>query len=94
MWGRSTGDPNENHSQITFDPGTASPGHETQEKLQEVNQATQRENNSVGNAEVVTRAEKARDECDQTSELEGKAGGRSCHVKAQCGRTFHGAAQG
>lgn len=35
-----------------------------------MNQATQRENNSIGNAEVVTRAEKARDECDQTSELE------------------------
>ncbi|XP_036092048.1 sp110 nuclear body protein isoform X5 [Rousettus aegyptiacus] len=62
--------PRKRHKKKKVPKGTASPGHETQEKLQEVNQATQRENNSVGNAEVVTRAEKARDECDQTSELE------------------------
>lgn len=91
--GRSTGDSNENHSQITFGPGTASPGYGIQETLQEVNQVTQRKNSSTRNVEVVTRAQKAREEWAQTSGLEGKAGDRSCHLKAQCGRTFRAAAQ-
>lgn len=56
-------------------PGTASPGHGLQKKLQVVDQAAHREDDSTGNSKVVVpRAQKARAECAPMSGPEGKAG--------------------
>lgn len=67
-----------------FGPGTASPGHRIQEKLQMVDQVTQGKDDSTRNSKVVIRTQKARTECAQTSGPEGKTGDRICHLKAQC----------
>uniref|UniRef100_A0A2K6ELH3 SP110 nuclear body protein n=1 Tax=Propithecus coquereli TaxID=379532 RepID=A0A2K6ELH3_PROCO len=64
---RLTGDPNLNYSQITLGPGTALPGQGTQEKLQVVDQMTQRKDDSTRNLKVVTRTQKTRTEFAQTS---------------------------
>ncbi|XP_057359438.1 sp110 nuclear body protein isoform X5 [Manis pentadactyla] len=45
----------------------ASPGHGIREKLQGVDQATQRKDDSARNSKVMTRAQKARTDCAQTS---------------------------
>ncbi|XP_045431576.1 sp110 nuclear body protein isoform X5 [Pipistrellus kuhlii] len=47
--------------------GLTSPGHRIQEKLQMVNQETQRKNDSTRNTKVAIRTQKARTECAQTS---------------------------
>lgn len=65
-----------------FGPGLTSPGHRIQEKLQMVNQKTQRKNDSTRNSEVVIRTQKAKTKCAQTSGPEGKTGDRICHLKA------------
>lgn len=64
-----------------FGPGTTSPEHRIEEKLQVADQATQRKDNSTTSSKMVTRAQKAKIECAQTSGLEGKAGDRNCHLK-------------
>lgn len=74
-------------------PGITSPVHRTQEKPQMVDQATQK-NNSTENSRMMTRAQKTRTECAQTSGPEGKAGDRIYHLKAQCGRVSHTAGTG
>ncbi|XP_057359435.1 sp110 nuclear body protein isoform X3 [Manis pentadactyla] len=48
-------------------PRAASPGHGIREKLQGVDQATQRKDDSARNSKVMTRAQKARTDCAQTS---------------------------
>uniref|UniRef100_A0A673UX57 SP110 nuclear body protein n=1 Tax=Suricata suricatta TaxID=37032 RepID=A0A673UX57_SURSU len=68
---RFTGNPNLNYSQI---PQAASPKHRIQEKLQVVDQATERKDDSTRNSEVMTRAQKARTGCTQTSGPEEKKG--------------------
>ncbi|XP_039711941.1 sp110 nuclear body protein isoform X1 [Pteropus medius] len=62
--------PRKRHKKKSVPRGTASPGYGIQETLQEVNQVTQRKNSSTRNVEVVTRAQKAREEWAQTSGLE------------------------
>ncbi|XP_045431580.1 sp110 nuclear body protein isoform X7 [Pipistrellus kuhlii] len=52
--------------------GLTSPGHRIQEKLQMVNQETQRKNDSTRNTKVAIRTQKARTECAQTSGPEEK----------------------
>ncbi|XP_066136034.1 sp110 nuclear body protein isoform X1 [Saccopteryx bilineata] len=47
--------------------GTASPGHRIQEKLQVVDQATQKEDDSTRNSKIMTRAQKAKLACAGTS---------------------------
>ncbi|KAF6362220.1 SP110 nuclear body protein [Rhinolophus ferrumequinum] len=47
--------------------GTTSLGHGTQEKLQVVNQATQMKDDSTRISKIMTRAQKAKTECAQTS---------------------------
>ena len=69
-----------------FGPGIASPGHRIQEKLQVVDQTTERKNDTTRTSKVVTSAKMTRIECAQTSGPEGKAGDQICHLKAQCGR--------
>ncbi|XP_070278458.1 sp110 nuclear body protein isoform X2 [Myotis yumanensis] len=51
--------------------GTASPGQRIQEKLQMVDQVTQRKDDSTRNSKVVKRTQKTRTECAQTSGPEG-----------------------
>ncbi|XP_029789474.1 sp110 nuclear body protein isoform X3 [Suricata suricatta] len=55
-------------------PKAASPKHRIQEKLQVVDQATERKDDSTRNSEVMTRAQKARTGCTQTSGPEEKKG--------------------
>ncbi|XP_039090454.1 sp110 nuclear body protein isoform X6 [Hyaena hyaena] len=50
----------------------ASPEHKIQEKLQVVDQTTERKDDSTRNSKVMTRAQKARTGCTQTSEPEEK----------------------
>lgn len=69
-----------------FGSGTTSPEQGTQENLQAMARVTQRKENSTRNSKMVTRAQKARTNYTQTSELAGKAGDRICRRKAQCGR--------
>ncbi|XP_053775137.1 sp110 nuclear body protein isoform X1 [Desmodus rotundus] len=52
--------------------GIASPGHRIQEKLQVVDQVSQRKDDSTRTLKVMTRAQKARIECPQTSGPEEK----------------------
>lgn len=68
-----------------FGPGTTSPGHRIQEKLQMVDQVTQRKDDSTRNSKVVIKTQKAKTECAQMSGPEGKTGDRICHLKAQYG---------
>ncbi|EPQ17841.1 Sp110 nuclear body protein [Myotis brandtii] len=51
--------------------GTASPGQRIQEKLQMVDQVTQRKDDSTRNSKVVKRTQKTRTKCAQTSGPEG-----------------------
>nr|AGV04824.1 sp110 nuclear body protein transcript variant 1 [Equus caballus] len=53
--------------------GTSSAVHEIQQKLQVMDQATQRMDDSTGNSEVMTRVQKARTGCAQMSASEGEA---------------------
>uniref|UniRef100_A0A667GJ41 SP110 nuclear body protein n=1 Tax=Lynx canadensis TaxID=61383 RepID=A0A667GJ41_LYNCA len=62
-----------------FGPGRASPEHTIQKKLQLMDQATERKDDSTSNSEVITRAQKARTGCTQTSGPQGKAGYRICY---------------
>lgn len=73
-----------------FGPGTTSSVPRTQQKPQMVDQATQN-NNSTRNPRMMTRAQKAKTECAQTSGPKGKAGDRIYHLKAWCGRVSHAA---
>lgn len=66
-----TGDPNLNYSQITI-PWAASPGHRIQEKLHVVDQTTEKKDDSTRSSKIMTRAQKARTECVQTSGPKGK----------------------
>ncbi|KAF3824071.1 hypothetical protein GH733_008356 [Mirounga leonina] len=50
-----------------FDPGRTSPRHRSQEKLQVVDQATQRKDDSPRKSNVMTSVQKASTECAQTS---------------------------
>lgn len=68
-----------------FGPGTASPGHRIQEKLQMMDQVTQRKDDSTRNSKVVRRTQKARTDYAQTSGPVGKTGDRVYRLKAQCG---------
>lgn len=69
-----------------FAPEGALPDHGIQEKLQGVDQETQRKDDSTGNAEVMTTAPKTKPKCARTLKPEGKAGDGICHLNAQCGR--------
>uniref|UniRef100_A0A671F913 SP110 nuclear body protein n=1 Tax=Rhinolophus ferrumequinum TaxID=59479 RepID=A0A671F913_RHIFE len=60
-------EPQEASSTLANKKGTTSLGHGTQEKLQVVNQATQMKNDSTRVSKIVTRAQKAKTECAQTS---------------------------
>ncbi|XP_014640867.1 PREDICTED: sp110 nuclear body protein [Ceratotherium simum simum] len=53
--------------------GAASPGHGIQGKLQVVDQATRRKDDSTRNSKVMPRVQKARTRCAQTSGPEGEA---------------------
>lgn len=68
-----------------FGQGTTSPGHRIQEKLQMVDQVSQRKDDWTRNSKMVIRTQKTRTECAQISGPEGKTGDRICHVKAQYG---------
>ncbi|XP_032133847.1 sp110 nuclear body protein isoform X3 [Sapajus apella] len=52
--------------------GATSPGHDIQEKLQVVDKVTQRKDGSAWNSKVMTRVQKARNECTQKSRSEEK----------------------
>ncbi|XP_055253382.1 sp110 nuclear body protein isoform X5 [Moschus berezovskii] len=71
--------------------GAASSGLRIQEKLQGVNQVTQKKDDSSGNSKVMTRAQKAQAEGAQTPAQKDEAGGGSGHLNAQRGRVAHGA---
>ncbi|KAB1279530.1 Interferon-induced protein 75 [Camelus dromedarius] len=67
--------------------GAASPGHRVQEERQVMNQATQRSDDSTRNPYVMTRAQKARPECDQTPSLEEEKRGKVvCSSSTRCQR--------
>lgn len=73
-----------------FGPGKASPRQRNQEKLQVVEQATQRKDDSPRKSNVMPSAQKASAESAQSSGPEGKASARICHLNGRCGRVFHG----
>lgn len=73
-----------------FGPGKASPRPRNQEKLQVVEQATQRKDDSPRKSNIMPSAQKASAECAQSSGPEGKASARICHLNGWCGRVFHG----
>lgn len=77
-----------------FGPGTVSPGDEIQEKLQVVDQATQKKDDTTRNSKVTTRVQKARTGCAQTSGPEGEAGDGIFYLNSHCGRVCHGAGTG
>uniref|UniRef100_A0A8C4LJ12 SP110 nuclear body protein n=1 Tax=Equus asinus TaxID=9793 RepID=A0A8C4LJ12_EQUAS len=58
--------------------GTSSAVHEIQQKLQVMDQATQRMDDSTGNSEVMARVQKARTGCVQMSASEDEAGNGIC----------------
>uniref|UniRef100_A0A8C4LHI0 SP110 nuclear body protein n=1 Tax=Equus asinus asinus TaxID=83772 RepID=A0A8C4LHI0_EQUAS len=91
-------DPMDNGSKqsLGISPGkkrTSSAVHEIQQKLQVMDQATQRMDDSTGNSEVMARVQKARTGCVQMSASEDEAGNGICRLNAQCGRVCHGAEQ-
>ncbi|XP_045414858.1 sp110 nuclear body protein isoform X5 [Lemur catta] len=59
------------HQKKRLPRGTASPGQDTQEKLQVVDQMAQRKDDSTCNLKVVTTTQKTRTECAQTSRSKG-----------------------
>uniref|UniRef100_A0A8C8ZYI2 SP110 nuclear body protein n=1 Tax=Prolemur simus TaxID=1328070 RepID=A0A8C8ZYI2_PROSS len=65
------------HQKKRLPRGTASPGQDTQEKLQVVDQMAQRKDDSTCNLKVVTTAQKTRTECAQTSRSKEISGGTS-----------------
>lgn len=89
-----TGNPIKTVHKSLFGPGTSSAVHEIQQKLQVMDQATQRMDDSTGNSEVMTRVQKARTGCAQMSASEGEAGNGICRLNAQCGKVCHGAGTG
>ncbi|XP_043765674.1 sp110 nuclear body protein isoform X6 [Cervus elaphus] len=71
--------------------GEASSGLRIEEKLQGMNQVTQKKDDSTGNSKVMTRAQKAQAEGAQTPAHEDKAGAGTGHQNAQRGRVSRGA---
>ncbi|XP_045414859.1 sp110 nuclear body protein isoform X6 [Lemur catta] len=65
------------HQKKRLPRGTASPGQDTQEKLQVVDQMAQRKDDSTCNLKVVTTTQKTRTECAQTSRSKEISGGPS-----------------
>uniref|UniRef100_A0A5F5PX12 SP110 nuclear body protein n=1 Tax=Equus caballus TaxID=9796 RepID=A0A5F5PX12_HORSE len=59
--------PKKRYQKKSLPKGTVSPGDEIQEKLQVVDQATQKKDDSTRNSKVTTRVQKARTGCAQTS---------------------------
>ncbi|KAM9736738.1 sp110 nuclear body protein isoform 9-T11 [Dama dama] len=70
--------------------GEASSGLRIEEKLQGMNQVTQKKDDSTGNSKVMTRAQKAQAEGAQTPAHEDKAGAGTGHQNAQRGRVSRG----
>ncbi|XP_046505468.1 sp110 nuclear body protein-like, partial [Equus quagga] len=68
-----TGNPIKTIHKSLFGPGTSSAVHEIQQKLQVMDQATQRMDDSTGNSEVMARVQKARTGCVQMSASEDEA---------------------
>lgn len=71
--------------------GEASSGLRIEEKLQGMNQVTQKKDDSTGNSKVMTRAQKAQAKGAQTPAHEDKAGAGTGHQNAQRGRVSRGA---
>lgn len=71
--------------------GAASSGLRIQEKLQGVNQVTQKKDDSTRKSTVMTRARKAQAEGARMPAQKDKAGGGTGHLNAQRGRVSHGA---
>ncbi|XP_070241626.1 sp110 nuclear body protein isoform X5 [Bos mutus] len=71
--------------------GAASSGLRIQEKLQGVNQVTQKKDDSTRISTVMTRARKAQAEAARMPAQKDKAGGGTGHLNAQRGRVSHGA---
>ncbi|XP_070629724.1 sp110 nuclear body protein isoform X5 [Bos indicus] len=69
----------------------ASSGLRIQEKLQGVNQVTQKKDDSTRKSTVMTRARKAQAEGARMPAQKDKAGGGTGHLNAQRGRVSHGA---
>ncbi|VFV36766.1 sp110 nuclear body protein isoform [Lynx pardinus] len=59
--------PKKRRQKKSLSKGRASPEHTIQKKLQLMDQATERKDDSTSNSEVITRAQKARTGCTQTS---------------------------
>ncbi|XP_046499070.1 sp110 nuclear body protein [Equus quagga] len=59
--------PKKRYQKKSLPKGTVSPGDEIQEKLQVVDQATQKKDDTTRNSKVTTRVQKARTGCAQTS---------------------------
>uniref|UniRef100_A0A8C6F7J1 SP110 nuclear body protein n=1 Tax=Monodon monoceros TaxID=40151 RepID=A0A8C6F7J1_MONMO len=69
---KATGTPMKTLHKSLFGPGSASPGHRTQEMLQVVEQVTERKDDSTRRSKVMTRAQKARAERAPKPAPEGK----------------------
>lgn len=82
------------HHKSLFAPGAASSGLRIQEKLQGVNQVTQKKDDSTRISTVMTRARKAQAEAARMPAQKDKAGGGTGHLNAQRGRVSHGARTG
>lgn len=82
------------HHKSLFGPGEASSGLRIEEKLQGMNQVTQKKDDSTGNSKVMTRAQKAQAKGAQTPAHEDKAGAGTGHQNAQRGRVSRGARTG
>nr|XP_020751634.1 sp110 nuclear body protein isoform X5 [Odocoileus virginianus texanus] len=71
--------------------GEASSGLRIEEKLQGMNQVTQKKDDSTGNSKVMTRAQKAQAESAPVPAPKDKAGGGTGHLNAQRGSVSRGA---
>ncbi|XP_008061289.1 sp110 nuclear body protein [Carlito syrichta] len=69
--------PKKRRQKKSLQRGTASPRHGIQEKIQVMDQVTQRKDDSTWNLKVVTRAQKAKIDCTQTSRAKETSDGTS-----------------
>ncbi|MXQ79350.1 hypothetical protein E5288_WYG000608 [Bos mutus] len=89
--GKRPQEPPSTPPRITHGEGAASSGLRIQEKLQGVNQVTQKKDDSTRISTVMTRARKAQAEAARMPAQKDKAGGGTGHLNAQRGRVSHGA---